>query len=164
MNLIKRAIHWVRRIGIAASLALLIPYLNYLCEFASRVSSHLYYSCPQYLRFIASFGLSWNVCYFLTVVVFVLIADYGMNYFPKLERISIPLMLVILLICGSVLMVVDHLIYYTIPMCGGVLGDWPRGYWDWPATFTQLAILLAVLWIGSKFYVLIKRRRKVGLS
>jgi hypothetical protein len=152
------AIRWARRIGTAAMLALLIPYLNYFCEFAGRVAVHLGPNCPRYLSLLAEFGLSWNVCYFFTAVVFVLVADYGMKYFPKLERIPIPLMLMIALICGSVFMVVDVLHRYTIPMVGGFLGTWPDGYWDWPSTFTFLAISLLALWLGSKVYALVKRR------
>lgn len=157
-------IRWVRRIGTAALIALLIPYLNYLCEFASRVSADLGSSCPRYLSLMAEFGLSWYVCYFSTAVFFVLLTDYGMNFFPQLERVSIPLMFIIMLILGSVFTALDVLGRNTIPMVGGFLGDWPDGYWDWPTTFTQLAITLAVLWIGSKVYVLIRRRRKIGSS
>jgi hypothetical protein len=113
---------------------------------------------------MAEFGLSWYVCYFSTAVFFVLLADYGMNLFPRLERIPIPLMFIIMLIFGSVFMALDVLDRNTIPMVGGFLGDWPDGYWDWPTTFTQLAIALAALWIGSKVYILIRRRRMVGSS
>lgn len=158
------AIRWVRRIGTAAALALLMPSLNYLFEFASRVAAQSSPDCPRYLSFAASLGLSWNICYFLTVVVFVLVADYGMSYCPKLERIPNWLIFAMVLVNGAVFMTVEHHIRHNIPLVGGVLGDWPDGYWDWPVATRNLAIALVTIWVASKTYSLIKRRRnKLGL-
>lgn len=164
MNRRKSAIRWVRRIGTAAFLALLLPYLNYSFEFASRVEAHLGPNCPSYVGLIARFGMSWGVCYFAMAVIFVVLADYGMVFFPRLGRISISLMAGIALGCGSVFMVMDYLNRSTIPMVGGFLDTWPDGYWDWPSTFTTLAISLTVFWIGVKLYVLIKRRGRAALD
>ena len=164
MNPRNGIIRWVRRIGTAALIPLLIPYLDYLCEFASRVYACLGSSCPHYIILMADLAVSWNVCYFLMCVVFILVADYGIDSFPKLDSVTIPLMFVVVLSCVPVMIVMDYLNRSTIPTIGGFYDAWPDSYWDWPSNFTVLAVVLVALWIGSKVYVLFKRRRSWGHS